>query len=216
MKISALPFIDLPQETDGLLVISGGASKKTNLIGIAKSLPSKISQQLTQTAVVGTPISVDIIATKIAASATAIPPTFTLPIGSHGKSKLIICSSLTNASINISAITFVGGIVTCTTSTAHSLVSGDAATVSGVDVVDYNGTYTVTVLNTTQFTFTKVGLVTTPTVFGQVFKAGAAVVTISNGSGISTAKFSTVGASISLQNVDGQWFVTSSHNVSIS
>ena len=73
----------------------------------------------------------------------------------------------------VSTITHVGTTATVTTATAHSLSSGNSVTVIGAAPTAYNGTFTVTVLSTTQFTYTagstpatdatNVGLLNTPT-----------------------------------------------------
>jgi hypothetical protein len=51
-------------------------------------------------------------------------------------------------------ITRVGTLATVTTADPHNLVTGNQIVVSGVTPVAYNGTFKVTVLNATQFTYT--------------------------------------------------------------
>jgi len=51
-------------------------------------------------------------------------------------------------------ITHVGTLATVTTASAHGLVTGNQIVVSGVTPSAYNGTFKVTVLNATQFTYT--------------------------------------------------------------
>lgn len=60
----------------------------------------------------------------------------------------------TTTTLTNSSITFVGTTATLTTSTPHGLVTGNKVTISGATPAVYNGTYTITVLNTTQFTYT--------------------------------------------------------------
>ena len=50
-------------------------------------------------------------------------------------------------------ITHVGTLATVTTVDPHGLVSGNQITISGITPNEYNGTYVVTVLNATQFTY---------------------------------------------------------------
>lgn len=54
----------------------------------------------------------------------------------------------------ISTLTRSGTTATCTTSTAHNLITGQQITVSGATPAGYNGTYLVTVTGTTTFTYT--------------------------------------------------------------
>jgi len=50
-------------------------------------------------------------------------------------------------------ITRVGTLATVTTASAHGLVTGNQIVVAGVTPVAYNGTFIITVLNATQFTY---------------------------------------------------------------
>ena len=56
--------------------------------------------------------------------------------------------------VSISTLTAAANIATCTTSGAHSLVSGTMITVSGATPSAYNGTFNITVTGTTTFTYT--------------------------------------------------------------
>lgn len=62
----------------------------------------------------------------------------------------------------ISSITRSGTTATVTTSTTHGLTSNDKVTIRGSDQSDYNGVKTVTVTDTTHFTFAVPNTVTTP------------------------------------------------------
>jgi hypothetical protein len=57
------------------------------------------------------------------------------------------------ASVSLSTLTSSGLVATATAASAHGLVTGDSAVIAGADQVAYNGTVTVTVLSTTQFTY---------------------------------------------------------------
>jgi len=59
----------------------------------------------------------------------------------------------------ISSITRVTTTATLTTSTNHNLTTGTFVTVSGAVPVEYNGTFSITVVNATSFTYT---MLTTP------------------------------------------------------
>lgn len=68
---------------------------------------------------------------------------------SKQKDKIILGSPIlvTNA-------TSVQNLATATTSTAHNLTTGDLVEIKNINPVGYNGTYEVTVLNSTEFTYT--------------------------------------------------------------
>jgi hypothetical protein len=53
----------------------------------------------------------------------------------------------------VSATSWSGGLATVTTLTNHGFSTGDSITISGVTPSGYNGTYTITVLSTTQFSY---------------------------------------------------------------
>jgi hypothetical protein len=65
-------------------------------------------------------------------------------------------SLLTTASgvVSISSITHVGVVATLTTGSAHGLATGKQVSITGCTPAAYNGVYTITVLNTTSFTYT--------------------------------------------------------------
>lgn len=56
--------------------------------------------------------------------------------------------------LTIASLTQSSGTATATVSAGHQLVTGDSVYISGADDSDYNGTFTVTVTNSTTFTFT--------------------------------------------------------------
>ena len=59
----------------------------------------------------------------------------------------------TTGVVSISTITHNIDVATLTTSTAHGLSTGDKVSISGASPTDYNGVYTITVLNSTSFTY---------------------------------------------------------------
>jgi len=63
---------------------------------------------------------------------------------------------------NITSITRVGTTATVTTAVNHNYSTGQIVTISGVTEVQYNGDYSITVLNSTQFTYVVTGNPTTP------------------------------------------------------
>jgi hypothetical protein len=67
----------------------------------------------------------------------------------------------TATAVSISTITHVGAIATVTTGTAHNLKTGNQITVAGAIPADYNGTYEITVLSPTTFTYE---MATTPSI----------------------------------------------------
>ena len=65
----------------------------------------------------------------------------------------------TTTAQTISSITHVGNIATLTTAAPHGLTTGNRVTISGATSSDYNGTFVIEVVNTTQF---KYSMLTTP------------------------------------------------------
>ena len=57
------------------------------------------------------------------------------------------------SAIAISTITHVGNVATLTDISAHGLATGDQVAISGCIPTAYNGVFTITVLNSTQFTY---------------------------------------------------------------
>jgi hypothetical protein len=56
--------------------------------------------------------------------------------------------------VTISTITHVGVVATLTTASSHGLATGKQVSITGCTPADYNGVYTITVLNSTSFTYT--------------------------------------------------------------
>jgi hypothetical protein len=56
--------------------------------------------------------------------------------------------------VTISTITHVGVVATLTTASSHGLATGKQVSITGCTPSDYNGVYTITVLNSTSFTYT--------------------------------------------------------------
>jgi hypothetical protein len=79
----------------------------------------------------------------------------------------------------VSAATWSANLVTVTTSANHSLSSNDRVTIAGMTPAGYNGVYTITKVNATQFTYVKIVNPGVTTVLGTV----NAWVIISSGSG---------------------------------
>lgn len=60
----------------------------------------------------------------------------------------------TNVAQRVDSITHVGTTATVTTENPHGLVTGNQIVMSGITPSTYNGTFIITVLNATQFTYT--------------------------------------------------------------
>jgi len=87
----------------------------------------------------------------------------------------------TGTAIQVNSITHVGTLATATTATANSLVTGNSITISGVKPSAYNGTFKITVLNATQFTYV---MATTPATNATANGTAYAISSItSNGNG---------------------------------
>lgn len=63
---------------------------------------------------------------------------------------------IATAGQTISSITYVTTTATLTTATAHGLTTGMVVTISGASPAAYNGTFSITVTDTTHFTYTMV------------------------------------------------------------
>jgi uncharacterized phage protein gp47/JayE len=70
--------------------------------------------------------------------------------------------SITTKIISVSTLTRSGSTVTATTATSHGFATGLEPTISGAVESEYNGTYPITVLNTTSFTYEITGTPSTP------------------------------------------------------
>lgn len=64
--------------------------------------------------------------------------------------------------VAVSSITRAGSVATVTTAVAHGYVSNARVTIAGATETDYNGTFTVTVVTTTIFTYTVSGTPASP------------------------------------------------------
>ena len=64
-----------------------------------------------------------------------------------------INNASTNVAQQVNSITRVGTLATVTTNVAHGLVTGNQIVMAGVTPAAYNGTFIITVLNATQFTY---------------------------------------------------------------
>lgn len=62
----------------------------------------------------------------------------------------------------VTGITRSGSTATLTTSVTHTMETGDTVIVAGADQAEYNGTFTITVINDTSFTYTVTGTPATP------------------------------------------------------
>jgi hypothetical protein len=58
------------------------------------------------------------------------------------------------SAISVSTLTGSGTTATCTTATAHGLSNNEFVVIAGADQSEFNGTFKITVVSTTQFTYT--------------------------------------------------------------
>jgi len=70
--------------------------------------------------------------------------------------------TIESSSISVVSLERSGNTATATTSSAHILASGIDATISGADQSEYNGTFEVSVLSESQFSYTVPGTPVTP------------------------------------------------------
>jgi len=64
-----------------------------------------------------------------------------------------ISNAATSTAQQVNTVTHVGTLATATTNVAHGLVTGNQIVMSGITPSAYNGTFIITVLNATQFTY---------------------------------------------------------------
>lgn len=83
----------------------------------------------------------------------------------------------TNVSQVIQSITHVGTLATVTTASAHGLVTGNQITITGVTPSAYNGTFKITVVDATHFTYT---MATTPSTNATANGTSYAISSITN------------------------------------
>ena len=88
-----------------------------------------------------------------------------------------INNAATNVSQQVNSITHVGTLATVTTNVAHGLVTGNQIVMSGITPAAYNGTFIITVLNATQFTYT---MATTPSTNSTANGSAYAISSITN------------------------------------
>lgn len=70
--------------------------------------------------------------------------------------------TLAVTTVNISSLTRSGTTATGTTASAHNFATGMQLTIAGANETDYNGTFTITVLSTTTFSYELTGTPATP------------------------------------------------------
>lgn len=92
----------------------------------------------------------------------------------------------TSTAQTISTITHSVKVATVTTAAPHNLITGNQITVSGATPTDYNGTYVITRVNSTQFQYT---MATTPSTNATV--VGSYVVNIAI-TGVNSATFANI------------------------
>lgn len=71
-------------------------------------------------------------------------------------------ASIATKNQSIVSITRIGGIATVVTNGEHELATPQSVTISGANETDYNGTFEITVIDSTTFTYTVPGSPTTP------------------------------------------------------
>ena len=93
----------------------------------------------------------------------------------------------TDIAKQINTITHVGTLATATTATAHGLVTGNSITISGITPNAYNGTYRITVLNATQFTYVMATTPATNSTSNGTAYAITSITSSGNGATVTTA-----------------------------
>ncbi len=94
--------------------------------------------------------------------ATDIPSGTLLTLASDIILETQSLATIQNISTSITSLTRVGSIVTAVTSVDHKLASGISGAIGGANEAEYNGTFTVTVIDAFTFTYVISGTPTTP------------------------------------------------------
>ena len=79
--------------------------------------------------------------------------TFTYALTSNPGTNATTVGTYSVAAATMTSMSHVGTLATVTTSSAHGLLTGNEITVSGCTPTEYNGTFVITRLNDTQFTY---------------------------------------------------------------
>ena len=88
-----------------------------------------------------------------------------------------INNASTETAQQVDSITHVGTLATATTHVTHGLVTGNQIVMSGITPAAYNGTFIITVLNATQFTYT---MASTPSTNATANGTAYAITSITN------------------------------------
>lgn len=105
----------------------------------------------------------------------------------------------TNVSQVITTLTSSGTTATATTGSPHGLSSSNVVNISGASPMGYNGTWTITVTSTTQFTYTLLSSLTTPAIISPSTPYAPGLVSIEGG-------FVTIGAvNYPLRALESRW-----------
>lgn len=92
--------------------------------------------------------------------------------------------------ISVASITRSGTTATATTASAHGYVTGDSVTIAGAAQAAYNGTFSITVLTPTTFSYTVSGSPATPATISPEFTGLTASAGFDNVSILSAAPYS--------------------------
>lgn len=114
-------------------------------------------------------------------------------------------ANLTTQTINMSSLARSGFTVTATTANNHNLASGLEVVISGANETDYNGTFTIIVINATQFTYTITTTPVTPatgTIIATLDYAFVNIVADDYGADYNLASGGVIDLSSSIANVD--------------
>lgn len=106
---------------------------------------------------------------------------------------------------------------TCSKGAAHGFLTNDSIIIGGVTPTAYDGTFTITVVDSGTFTYPLASNPGTTTVVGTATKLGSATVTIATGtSGFTKLTFNSLQSTAWLKNIDSLWYLMASNSVGIS
>ena len=185
---TTLTVATIPASVVAGLGISGSKIPAGTVITVVGSGSLTISNPTTGSISSGTATVSGLV---ISSNATATSDGTIISLGASSTSSTIVAPI---ASITSSTASTAGTTVTVTTTVAHNLNTGDSIVISGVSPSGYNGTFTISVISKTIFSYFSSATLTNPTLSSAlVTRATTSPISAISASGATSSAISTVG-----------------------
>ena len=185
---TTLTLSSIPTSVVAGLGISGSKIPAGTVITVVGSGSLTISNPTTGSISSGTATVSGLV---MSSNATATSDGTIISLGASSTSSTIVAPI---ASITSSTASTAGTTVTVTTTVAHNLNTGDSIVISGVSPSGYNGTFTISVISTTRFSYFSSATLTNPTLSSAlVTRATTSSISAISASGATSSAISTVG-----------------------